>query len=421
MSRRLWFDRAKFTETAKELCAPARGWYQIYPFRVEQEPDLEELKWCLKESETCVLLLLDIGGYRDRDLDDPALAHIRQLLAFFDGHKKDIILRVAYDREGRGMEHEPSLFSQVLTHIEQLGPALRDYARQILLFEGMLVGNWGEMHGSRFLTKKYMAQLNEALSQCAPGILRSVRRPAQWRMLHQEPPGPGTAVGLFNDAIFGSATDLGTFAPENSPSENWEEPWPAEKELAFEQQLSAFVPQCGEAVLGGAYQNETLCSTVERLRQMGMTCLNGVYDENILRLWKGWTWDGPDIWQGMNGYDYIGRHLGYRFCVRSAAAKAEKNFCEITLAVENVGFSGFYQEAEVLLLLTDTDGRETEFLTDWDVRDWKSGQTVTLTWRMPRRAGTLRLSARRKWDREPICFANIGSEQGSILIGEWKT
>ena len=55
-------------------------------------------------------------------------------------------------------------------------------------------------------------------------------------------------VGLFNDGIFGSDTDLGTFAPADSPSTDWEEPWPLARELDFEGQLSAFVPQCGEAV-----------------------------------------------------------------------------------------------------------------------------------------------------------------------------
>lgn len=399
---------------------PARGWYQIYSFQVEKEPDLEQLKWCLKKEETCALVLLDIGAYRNRDLDDTAIEHIRQILEFFDRQKKDIILRAAYDREGRGMEHEPSLFSQVIAHIRQLGSVLQEYDRRIILLEGMLVGNWGEMHGSRFLTKKYMTQLNEELKQSAPEIMRAVRRPVQWRMLHRSPPAPGVMVGLYNDAIFGSDTDLGTFALSDSPDGGWEEPWSAERELAFEEQLGAFVPQCGEAVCGTEYRGHTLRSTVERLRKMGLTFLNGVYDDSILRIWKGWTWDSPDVWRGMNGYDYIGRHLGYRFCVRNAVARLGVDACDITLTIENLGFSGFYQEAEVRLILTDKDGQEKEFLTNWDVREWKSGQTTSLTWRIPCCEGKLWLSARRKWDREIIWFANDSTEQGRALIGELK-
>lgn len=420
MKRRLLFERADLTENTEELRNPARGWYRIYPFRAEQEPDLEETKWCLKENETCALILLDIGAYRDRDLNGAAIGHIRRVLAFFDEHRKDIILRVVYDREGKGMEREPSLFSQVMAHIEQLGPVLQEYRRRIILFEGMLVGNWGEMHGSKFLSKKYLLQLDGALERSARGIVRAVRRPSQWRMLHPGPPGPGIVTGLYNDAVFGSDTDLGTFAPADSPDAGWEDPWSVQRELAFEEELSAFVPQCGEAVCGETYQSHTLADTVERLYKMGMTFLNGVYDENILRVWDGWTWTGTDVWQGMSGSDYIGGHLGFRFCVRDAAARLGAGFCELTLTVRNVGFSGFYQEAEVWLILTDRDGREHEYLTDWDIRDWKSGQTVSCTWKIPCCEGKLWLSARRKWDRETIWFANGSTQQGRVPVGELK-
>lgn len=420
IKRRPQLHGADFAENTEELRNPARGWYQIYTLRAEREPDLEELSWCLREEETCALVLLDIGGYRDRDLDEAALTHIRGYLDFFDKSKKDMILRAAYDVEGRGAEHEPSLLSQVTAHIRQLEPILREFGRRILLFEGMLVGNWGEMHGSRFLTKKYMTELNEVLAQSAPGITRAVRRPVQWRMLHPLPPGPETKVGLFNDAIFGSETDLGTFAPADSQAEGWEEPWPVRRELSFEEELCAFVPQCGEAVCGETYRSHTLPDTVERLRKMGMTCLNGVYDDKILRIWRGWTWNGPGVWRGMNGYDYIGRHLGYRFCVRSAGARVGAGVCELSLRIENTGFSGFYQEARVWLILADRNGQETEFLTDWDLREWKSGQTARLVWTIPCQEGTLWLSARRAWDGAAIRFANGGTEQGRVLIGELK-
>lgn len=420
MKRRFRFNGADFFESTEDLGNPARGWYQIYSFRAEEEPDLENLKWCLKKEEPCALLLIDIGAYRDRDLDGKALTHIRQYLAFFDQNKKDIIFRAAYDTQGRGAEHEPSLLSRVSAHIRQLGPVLREFDRRIILFEGMLVGNWGEMHGSRFVTPKNMAELNEVLAQSIPGVTRAVRRPVQWRMLHRLPPGPGTGVGLYNDAIFGSETDLGTFAPADSRETDWEKPWAARRELDFEEELSAFVPQCGEAVRGETYQSCTLAATVSRLRKMGMSCLNGVYDENILRVWRGWTWTGADVWRGMNGYDYIGRHLGYRFRVKSAGAKLGGGVCQLSVTVENTGFSGFYQQAQALLILTQEDGRETEFLTDWDLREWKSGQSVTCKWTVPCQAGKLWLAARRTWDGETIRFANGGTDRGRVLIGEVK-
>lgn len=379
-----------------------------------------ELTSCLSDNETCALVIIDIAAYKDRDLDEKAISHMREIFGFFDEHDKDILLRVVYDREGKCALHEPTLLSQVLRHIEQLEPALQEFRNRIVFFEGMLVGNWGEMHGSRFLSQKNMLLLSDALSKSAAGIVRAVRRPVQWRMLNTAPPGEGCEVALFNDAIFGSDTDLGTYAPDNSDGEDWCAPWRAESELDFEERLGAFVPQCGEAVYGEDCLNYTLDYTIERLKKMQLTCLNGVYDEKILSLWRGWTWNHPNEWRGMNGFDYIGRHLGYRFCVRNASARFSAGICEVTLTVSNDGFSGFYQEAEALLVLIDESGDRLEYLTDWDVREWKSGQSNSLTWKVPCREGRLYLFLRRKWDQRTIHYANPSTHDGLVFLGVLK-
>lgn len=419
MKRRLRFKSADFLEITDELHNPFRGWYQIYTFCVDAEPDTKELIWCLRKEETCALVLLDIGAYKDSELSEAALLHIGQILAFFDKYNKDIILRIVYDREGKGAEHEPTLLSRIIGHIGQLEPLIQRFRERIVFFEGMLIGNWGEMHGSRFLTKNDMLLLNEALAQTAAGIFRAVRRPEQWRMLNQDPPSAGTMTALYNDAIFGSDTDLGTFAPEGFDSEEWEKPWVKERELEFEEQLGEFVPQCGEAVFSEDH-GSSLDSVAERLRRMNISCLNGVYDDRILSQWKARTWNEPDVWQGMNGYDYIGRHLGYRFCLRSAEAHIGADFCEIVLEIENIGFSGFYQEAEALLIVTDDSGKTCEYLTDWDIRELKCGQKKALTWRIPHCEGKVCLFVRRKWDKMAIWFANKSTEQGRVPLGELK-
>ena len=47
------------------------------------------------------------------------------------------------------MEREPTLFSIVLTHMRQLGAVVRAYESDILITQGLFIGNWGEMHGSK--------------------------------------------------------------------------------------------------------------------------------------------------------------------------------------------------------------------------------------------------------------------------------
>ena len=57
------FVQEDLKEVTEELKNPARGWYQIYTFLAEQEPDFEVQRWCLDRRDTLALVLIDIGGY----------------------------------------------------------------------------------------------------------------------------------------------------------------------------------------------------------------------------------------------------------------------------------------------------------------------------------------------------------------------
>ena len=91
-------------ESTEELKNPARGWYEIYTFRAEDGIHPQELRWSLREGETLALVLIDLRAYRDRALENETLENIRSILSFFMQYKKDVILRPAYDTEGKGRE-----------------------------------------------------------------------------------------------------------------------------------------------------------------------------------------------------------------------------------------------------------------------------------------------------------------------------
>ena len=55
-------------------------------------------------------------------------------------------------------------------------------------------------------------------------------------------------MGLFDDGILGSETDLGTFGVEPGSEAGWGSPWSTEDELIFEEQLCRYVPQGGEVL-----------------------------------------------------------------------------------------------------------------------------------------------------------------------------
>ena len=296
------FERADLRETAEPLSNPFRGWYQIHAFSVDREPDLTQRRWCLSPEDTLALVQLDIGGYQNRDLDEQALDRIDTILAFFAERGYGCVVRAVYDRQGRAPEREPSFFSQVLTHLEQIAEAVARHPC-VFVFQGMLVGNWGEMHGSRFLAPERMRQLADVLRARLSGkAWLAVRRPAQWRQLHEDQAGGAPrccdGMGLFDDVIFGSASHLGTFGAE--PSTAWDSPWLPEEELSFEDVLCSQAPHGGEAVYGEELTPER---TAAVLRRMHVTYLNRDHDPRLLELWRRQICPAGGVWGGKSLFD----------------------------------------------------------------------------------------------------------------------
>lgn len=421
--KRWKFQKSDLVESNAELKNPARGWYQVYTFPVEEVCRTDELVWRCNGEDTLALVLMDLGAYKDHDLDEAALANVERILRFFVDRGLDLILRFSYDHEGKALEREPFFFSRVIAHVDQLGPLLTKYAPHIFVYQGLLVGNWGEMHTSRFLDIKKLNRLAFLLNGCLGNdVYLAVRRPSYWRSMHPQFCGKesyqGVLMGLFDDAIFGSDTHLGTFALSEERKTGWESAWSLEEELIFEERLGNYVPQGGEALYEeGTTEFRTLTETVERLRRMHVSYLNRVHDIRLLEHWKKliWTEEGP--YSGMSGYDYIGRHMGYRFCVRGVSvqfSRREEEACVIRVVIENTGFARCYHETTVWLEWETT--ADTSKL-DLDLSSILPGEKKTGSCTAIPVSGNLYLYAERKKDGAPIRFANESEDTRRILLG----
>lgn len=413
--RNKWrFEPSGCQESTNELCNPGRGWYEIHTF-CSEETDVPEVY--LNSEDSLVLVRIRIG--RREELERAELERIDRILSVFSG-RRDMIVRLLYDLDGKGLESEPGLFCQVERHLEQLSPILRKHVPSIYIYQGMLVGSWGEMHTSRYLTKQHLSRLGRQLADTARGdFFLAVRRPCQWRMLIPECEQKAYGrIGLFNDGILGSDTDLGTYGDRTASSAEWEEAWPAEAELRFQEKLCRDVPNGGEAVYGEAAENQTLESIVGRLSRMHVSYLNRCHDERVLSYWRGLRWKKRGMWQGINGFDYIGRHLGYRFVVRQAEMlrHSEKDRAIFRITVENVGFSRMYEPAEAFVEYEGTDGQPEREKLSCDVEGWGSGQTVSFSHTVPVRAGSYYLSVYRAKDHRPVLFANEETETGNNRV-----
>ncbi len=243
-----------FYETDRTLENPCRGWYRMYTWNIDTEPDREQLSWC--SAFSLIFIFVDISGYREKELSDEALSNLKSLMEIMRRLHRDIILRFAYDTEGNGLKNEPSDFGLVLSHIDSVSRLLSVYDKNIFVFQGLFVGSWGEMHLSKFVDADRQAQLTNALRRYLPYTFLATRRPYYYRSLYRRVDADHR-TGLFDDGIFGSKDDLGTFGSESKNRMGWGRPWSKPEEIEFIAQLAEYAPIGGEILvlgcLGGAY------------------------------------------------------------------------------------------------------------------------------------------------------------------------
>lgn len=411
-------------ESTRALKNPGCGWYHIYTFDLSKESSKESF-YIDCEEEELVLLIIDIHAFRGcEQIPKEALEWFSSILTFFEQHDKGIILRIVYDTKGRGMEIEPSSIKIVKSHMKQLGSIIYEHTSEkkslpgkILVHQGLFVGSWGEMHSSKFLTEARMKELSDTFLEATKGNCPiAVRKPVQLRQLscQKEASAPlqnasKTNFTLFNDAIFGSETDLGTYVtirqsamPENSEREKI--PWAREDELTW-QKTKLQQSFCGGEVLGGMntlsessgntdHPTKTLDwhQVVAELAKMHVSYLNSIYSKEVLDDWKAQRimWNGKEI----SEYDYVGRHLGYRFtvthvkisCVSREKKKQTQNQISssiVTLTIKNTGFANLCEEAVCRLILTENNENIKAFEIKSDPRTWNSITDTVIECRIP--------------------------------------
>lgn len=367
---------------------PSKGWYGLYPFVISEEPDFDNLVWSLADGDVIALVRIDIGRRQPgvgtgSPFTDAELDRADRILTWFEKHSREVILRITYDTEGKGMEHEPSLIKNVAGHMRQLGPVIAAHADNIIVHQGIFVGSWGEMHDSKFLSENAVCELYETLvSACGNKVRIAVRTPMQHRFIMKyltRYMGTGNAdtdtdilrPALYNDAILSSEDDMCTYAGGRTVWADYQD------------------EVCTYAVCGGEVIHDNPLNdydnAVKELANMHITYLNRQYDMTVL-----------DKWRSNNGYDYIGTHLGYRFVVTDTAVgrDAEEETGSktqtgvgsiyINVRIANRGFACVYERVRLLAEFRGKDGgciSRAEVMSD--MSRIKPGDECTAVIRLP--------------------------------------
>ena len=353
------------------------------------------------------MLRLDIGQFREKEIDRDTLLFTEMILKRFQNAKKDIILRICYDTNGNGLASEPSTLMRVMEHMNQLGPVVSTYAKSILVSQGIFIGSWGEMHSSKFMHPKQIQKLTETWWQATSGMIRiALRKPAFTRMMYA-PEEKTDVYGLYNDAMLANDTDMGTFGTASREESGWTDAWCMEDELHYMHKQMTQVPLGGE-VLSPQVERNISSEVISYLRKMQVSYLNSIYDPRFLDMWKE-----IKVEDGESLYDYVGNHLGYRLEVKRMVWKKR----QLMFVVVNTGFAPLYDRCKARIIAKGTDGDVAYMDIGMDfgnmLPDEQRDVVMDFSCLVKDSAYELYLETRRRKDNSRICF--VGQQKDREL------
>lgn len=351
---RIHYTCETFSQSNNPIQNPYCGFYHIIGYTLSEDYGSSDnyTTAIVSYTESLVLLEINLKNYRTGEISKKGIAQLNDILASWEKSPNNtkLILRFLYDWDGVAFATEPDSLSLVLKHIEQIAPTVNRHSNCVYIMQGVFIGNWGEMHHSEFQDENSLKQLiNKLNGVIDPSIYLSVRTPEQWRTLNcSYQPKNNTRIGLSNDGILGSESDLGTYA-ENE----------REKELEFQNKLCRYVPNGGEVVFNQSLSS--LKNAVSALKEMRISYLNADYDSRVFEKWKNSVWTGNDAFNGCDGYTYIRSHLGYRYNIDSCKIKKSdliKPDYTLQITIKNNGFSNVLKPFETAITLINKETGE---------------------------------------------------------------
>lgn len=375
--QRVSIETQLFTRSSRELRNPNRGGYHIYPVTItDEEADYGEIveEYCRWDPHTTLALVqINLQNYREGGISQAGLENISALLDAWARSGKRMIVRFLYDLDGENLLHEPEKLDTVLRHMEQTGPLLLRHAGAILTLQGLFVGDWGELHHTKFSSDGDLRRLAQTLARVTGGMYLAVRTPAQWRTVTRQGTDRQLAsrLGLFNDGLLGSGTDMGTYDMAGQGSERRTR----DEELAFQGKLCTGVPNGGEVITDNPCNDFE--NAVRDLSAMRVTYLNQDYDQAVFDKWAAVTVSGRGCCDGLDGLSYIRRHLGYRLLITQAAVsqKILRQEADVAVSFRNEGFAPLYVSPELTLTLQEEEsGRTLTYPVEHDLRDLSGGE-----------------------------------------------
>ncbi len=378
-----------FAESDRQLSNPYRGFYLMYGFVPDDnnqsfdELAVEKLK---NDRHELAMIQINLRNYTERPLSETALKNIEDIFLGLEEVGKQYIVRFMYDWDGKNLETEPQEVEIIYEHMRQLQETLKIHSDCIYILQGLFIGNWGELNGTRHLDEMQRLALQlEAVT--GENTYLAVRTPAQWRRI------TGVAelttearlrssivrrLSLFNDGIMGNEGDFGTYGVHSKTEAGSFGLWNREEELDFQEELCRYVPNGGEVIVNNPWNDFE--NAKETLARMHISYLNIDYDQNVLNKWAKSTVTESGCFYGMDGLSYVERHLGYRMLIKDVSIRRNywSDKLSVNINLQNVGFAPIYKKQDVCVSVRNKAiGEVTVYPVDVDVRQLAGGTSAS--------------------------------------------
>ena len=422
-------------ETQTCLNNPYRGWYHIAGLTLKDHPDQSGDAWAsgvMKNDNSSMFLLeINLRNYRTSEISEGALQELDEALSAFSEKKKSIILRFLYDWDGKADQSEPDSLSLIQKHIVQTCAVVNKHTDAVWLMQGCYTGNVGEMNGGSYLNESSVIQLVHTLDEnLDPSVFLSVRTPVYQRIITDSHlsvteensfnESLSSRLGLFNDGMMGSESDLGTYGTiPYDPDGDFKKTGTRKQELLFQNKLCSFVPNGGEAVFVTDYSRYPAC--MDTLKQMHISYLNSIHEPSLMKYWKETQAENKSV------FDTIGDHLGYRYFINHSSVSVSgllHQKIDFSFSMTNTGFAPAYRKFDTAFILTKEDTKKVlTYPVSFDNRFLNSMSSSDLSVSIPidqKMIGTWKVSVS-MYDPAldvPVYFANKNTDSdGNTEIG----
>lgn len=420
------FEGASFSENYSIPKNPYCGFYELMGYTLKNEDNTKVLKW-IDSAQKCnanqILLEINLRNFSNEAITQSALDQLDLILASLS-EQHTLIVRFLYDYDGKAKQTEPSSREQIASHMHQIAPVINAHSDRILMLQGIFTGNCGEMNNSHYGSREDVTYLMQTLAEVIDSsIYLSVRTPAQLRTITNtfetiasEDAFNGelrSRLGLYNDGMFGSGSDLGTY--DNTPWTEASQPYEAgtrEEELQFQEMLCRYVPNGGEATLLTSYSDTD--NAIRDMERMHVSYLNSKHYLPTLAKWKDSTYIDA-AGHSWNGYDYIDSRLGYRYLITTTHWNFDTTkdaMASFDLQIQNQGFAPAYRLFTAnITVLNENQETVATYPLNWDNRRLLGDISDTLTVNLPIRmlppgAYTLHFTLYDSASKQEIVLAN---------------